>query len=431
MKNFINHPLPVVLAVCLILAGLMAGTGCSTETDSPTLTRTATVTSTVTTNPGRTSYDLVMDACVICHRMQTPGIVEQFSYSVMAAQGNTCFDCHGVEQGYPGAEEHNGFYRVVQPTPAICGSQDCHPIELEQYYQSRHSLPAYVAMRGTADLSAEHLAMYQSIPEGSFAPDKARNAIYVLEGPDVTPFTCEQCHNIGQPNIDGSVGKCQDCHLRHVFSLEQARKPETCNACHIGPDHPQWEIYQESGHGIAYATEGHYWNWDAPSDDITVADMPAPTCAICHQSAFGGVEASHDMGERLTWYLFSSISERRPDWQDNQQRMQSICGQCHNDNFITDFYTDADKLVEAVNAWVAESNDIIAPLKEQGLLTAAEFDEPIDFVYFDLWHHWGRTTKFGAWMNGADYSQWHGAYEVLRDLAELRSLTAEKLAKME
>jgi hypothetical protein len=42
------------------------------------------------------------------------------------------------------------------------------------------------------------------------------------------------------------VGQCQKCHLRHEFSLEQARKPETCNACHIGPDHPQWEIYQES-----------------------------------------------------------------------------------------------------------------------------------------------------------------------------------------
>ena len=82
---------------------------------------------------------------------------------------------------------------------------------------------------------------------------------------------------------------------------------------------------------------------------------------------------------------------------------------------------------EAVNAWVEESNEIIAPLQAAGLLTPEAFDEPIDFVYFDLWHHWGRTAKFGTWMQGADYVQWHGAYEVLRELAELRVLVDEKL----
>ena len=52
-----------------------------------------------------------------------------------------------------------------------------------------------------------------------------------------------------------------------------------------------------------------------------------------------------------------------------------------------------------------------------------------DFIYFDLWHHWGRTTKFGAWMQGPDYTQWHGAYEVLRELAELQKLAEEKMAE--
>ena len=49
------------------------------------------------------------------------------------------------------------------------------------------------------------------------------------------------------------------------------------------------------------------------------------TCATCHFSAFGSVDASHDTGERLTWYLFASKSERRPDWQANQVRMQRVC----------------------------------------------------------------------------------------------------------
>ena len=85
--------------------------------------------------------------------------------------------------------------------------------------------------------------------------------------------------------------------------------------------------------------------------------------------------------------------------------------------------------IHSRNVWVAESDEIVAPLKEQGLLTAEPFDEPIDFTYFDLWHHWGRTAKFGAWMQGPDYTQWHGAYEVLRELAELREVVAEKLEK--
>jgi hydroxylamine dehydrogenase len=109
--------------------------------------------------------------------------------------------------------------------------------------------------------------------------------------------------------------------------------------------------------------------------------------------------------------------------------MQNACRECHNENFIETFYADADAATEAVNAWVEESDEIVAPLKGQGLMTDAPFDEPIDFTYFELWHHWGRTAKFGVWMQGPDYTQWHGAYELLSDLAELREMVAEKLEK--
>jgi hypothetical protein len=235
------------------------------------------------------------------------------------------------------------------------------------------------------------------------------------------------CHNIGRPHADESVGQCQKCHLRHEFSLEQVRKPETCNQCHIGPDHPQWEIYQESPHGIAYMTGGYTWNWEAEPGTLTVEDFPAPTCATCHMSGFGASGTTHDVGDRLTWFLFAKISEHRPGWADNAVRMQAVCLECHNKNWIEAFYEDAEAATMAVNDWVEESNDIMAPVRENELLTSVPFDEPIDFVDFDLWHHWGRTTKFGSWMQGPDYTQWHGAYEVLRDLAELRTLATEKL----
>jgi hypothetical protein len=367
------------------------------------------------------------DECVTCHRNETPGIVEQYAYSSMAAGEVTCQDCHEVTGDYPGAVSHEGTYVLNSPTPRRC--EPCHKAEVAQFYQSRHALPAYVAYAGSQDLSPEHLSLYKSVVEGSFAPDKARNALYAMEGPEITRFACEGCHTVGIPHADGSAGQCQKCHLRHSFSLEQARKPETCNACHIGPDHPQWEIYQESPHGIAYMTMGHTWNWEAEPGTLTAADLPAATCATCHMSGFGAASTTHDVGDRLTWYLFPAISKRRPDWEANLERMQSVCAACHNENFVVDFYEAADKATLAVNDWVVESDEVVQPLKDSGLMTAQPFDQPIDFLYFDLWHHWGRTTKFGAWMQGPDYSQWHGAYELLKDLTELRAMTEEMLAE--
>jgi hypothetical protein len=343
----------------------------------------------------------------------------------MAAAKVTCKDCHEVKAGYPGSSEHEGSNILASPTAATC--QRCHQVEVAQFNQSRHGLPAYVAVAGSKDLPPDLMKAYQSIPEGLFAPDKSRNVIASLEGPDITKFACETCHNVGKPAQDGSVGQCQKCHLRHEFSLEQVRKPETCNACHIGPDHPQWEIYQESPHGIAYATGGDKWNWDSEPGTLTVKDMPAPTCSTCHFSGFGGAATTHDTGDRLTWYLFAPLSERRPAWQDNKVRMQSVCLQCHNREFVDTFYSDADKEVGAVNALVTQSNDVMKPLKDQNLITPQQFDEPIEFTNYEIWHHWGRTAKFGAWMQGPDYTQWHGAYEMVKNLVDLKDQAAQIL----
>jgi hypothetical protein len=288
-----------------------------------------------------------------------------------------------------------------------------------------------IGLQGLEEQHPDLQALYDSIPEAAPNPNEMRNALFALEGPAVTRFACEGCHNIGRPQPDGSVGECQQCHLRHEFTLEQARKPETCNACHIGPDHPQWEIYEESPHGIAYATSGYLWNWEADPGTLTVSDFPAPTCATCHFSGFGATGTTHDVGDRLTWYLFAPISERRPSFEDNRTRMQNVCRSCHSQPFIDDLYADADAGTEAINAWVVESNEIVQPLKDAGIMTAEPFDMEIDYVYFELWHHWGRTAKFGMWMQGPDYTQWHGAYEVLSDLTELRTMVEELLQQAE
>ncbi len=367
------------------------------------------------------------DECVVCHTDHTPGIVNQYGASQHFANNVSCADCHEVDEDYPGAVEHPDaeFYVLTSSSTAMC--ENCHLQQVQEFTLSRHALPAYVAYAGTDSLSEDHFEQWQSIPEGQGIDARARNSLHALEGPAVTQFACETCHNVGKPNPDQSIGDCTACHLRHEFSLEQARKPETCNACHIGPDHPQWEIYQESAHGIAYMTGGDEWNWDAEPGTLTTLDMPAPTCATCHMSGFGLSATTHDVGDRLTWFLAAPISTERPSAVENKVRMQNVCRTCHSSNFVDEFYDSADELVYAINDWVMLSDAMVQPLEDNNLMSPQPFDEPIDFTYFNLWHHWGRTAKFGAWMQGADYTQWHGAYEILHELAVLREEVDEKL----
>lgn len=368
------------------------------------------------------------DECVVCHTNHTPGIVNQYLASDHFTAATSCADCHLVEEGTGGSVLHpeEDFYVLPRSSAGMC--ETCHRTQVEQFNLSRHALPSYVAYAGSEGLTPEQLEAYAAIPEGGWDPEAsiARNAIHRLEGPEFTRFSCESCHDVGRPNLDGSVGDCTACHIRHEFSLEQARRPETCNNCHIGPDHPQWEIYVESSHGIAYSTMGDDWNWEAEDGTLTTADFPAPTCATCHFSGFGGAPTTHDVGDRLGWYLAAPITTERPNHAENRLRMQNVCRACHSDGFVEEFYVAADAATESVNTFVRFSQVVWGQLREAELVTAAPFDEPIDYVYYELWHHYGRTAKSGVWMQGADYAQWHGIYEIMQDCAELVEMANAK-----
>lgn len=376
---------------------------------------------------------LPADRCVTCHHRQTPAIVEQWAHSTHARRRTTCSDCHEVNENYPTAKAHYGFHISATVTPRTCGT--CHPSEALQFALSRHGLPAWTALVGYDTLAPEMQKQFNRITEIRPAPGggelptgfvgATRNALYDIEGPDITKMACQSCHSIGQPNPDGSFGNCNTCHLRHEFGIAQARKPETCNRCHIGPDHPQFEIYNESAHGVLYHTQGHEWNWTEVSGRLGVDDMPAATCQVCHMSGFGPQATTHDVGDRLSWFLFAEISDHRPHWRENRERMKTVCTECHSRPFVDGEYEKADALTEAINERVTEAKNIMESLLAERLITAAPFDHPIKFVAFDLWHHYGRTAKFGAWMQGPDYTQWHGIYPLLREMADLKEIAAD------
>jgi hypothetical protein len=193
----------------------------------------------------------------------------------------------------------------------------------------------------------------------------------------------------------------------------------------MGPDHSQIEIYHESKHGVLFNAQRSRMNLEADPKRLTVADMPVPTCATCHLSGLEGLKTTHDTSERLSYYLFAEVSDRRPNFIPAQVAMKETCRKCHTAASVDRYYQEAEAVVTATNATVREAKAIMDRLTAEGLLTKVPFDDPIKYLYFNMWHYDGRTAKHGAFMGGADFVQWHGAYELTSKLAELKSRAAE------
>jgi hypothetical protein len=207
-----------------------------------------------------------------------------------------------------------------------------------------------------------------------------------------------------------------------------ARLPSTCGQCHLGPDHSQLEIYTESKHGVMFAAQRGLLNLTAEPDHLTTHDMFVPTCATCHMSGLNGRGVTHDPSERLSYYLFAEVTKPRPNATQAQAKMKEICVQCHSSQLINRVYHDAEAVVSATNEKVQSARNIMDGLQQEGLISATNFSQPIQFSYFDLWHYYGRTAKHGAFMGGADFVQWHGNYPILQHLVEMRA-EADQLRK--
>ena len=358
--------------------------------------------------------------CAQCHRQETPAIVHQFERSEHSRANVTCLDCHQPGERQE-AYDHFNFRMARDVTSLNC--QSCHRTEYEQFARSRHALPAWAAVSGTSGMSPEQVALGERHHPG--AVDRPANALASLEGAAATETGCLGCHKIGRPNSDGSIGSCTECHSRHSTSIALAREPSTCGQCHMGPDHAQVEIYTESKHGALFAAQRASLNLSAEPKRLTTADMPVPTCATCHLSGLDGLKVTHDTTERLSYWLFAPVSERRPAYARARTEMQETCLRCHASSSVERFYEEAEAVVAATNERVREGEALMAGLRADGLLTAQPFDEPIDYLYFDFWHYFGRTAKHGAFMGGADFVQWHGNYGLLLTLTELKEMAGE------
>jgi len=355
--------------------------------------------------------------CAACHYQQQYSVVHEYEMSVHAQRGINCLDCHQPAE-HQEKQDHHGFVIAKHITPGNCRS--CHSGIYDEFLRSRHAAPAWTAVYGTKGLSTEQIAFANRYHPGYV--DRPPHPFTTLEGSAAMTSGCEQCHNVGKPNADGTIGNCTDCHTRHTSSVAIARLPRTCGQCHLGPDHSQIEIYEESRHGLLFEAQRDLLNLSAPSKQLTTRDMFVPTCATCHMSGINGLKVTHDPSERLSYWLADAISKRRPNYEAAQANMKEVCNQCHAKSLIERVYTNAENVVATTNQKVTAAKELVDALRHDGILTGKPFTNRIDFVYFDFWHYDGRTAKHGAFMGGADFVQWHGNYPMLSKMVELRAM---------
>jgi len=194
--------------------------------------------------------------------------------------------------------------------------RQCHPSQARQFWQSRHSIPAYAAMVGTEALSPEAKAAYDQIAEANrtaapqpgdpaigFSP---RNALFALEGP-VTEAACERCHNIGKEAPDGSRVRVLPAIAATSSAWSRCASPRHATAAHIGRDHPHWEILPrvQARHPIPDA--GRYLELDGRARPDDSPGLPGATCQLCHMGDFGSQPTTHDTGDRLSYFLLAAM----------------------------------------------------------------------------------------------------------------------------
>jgi len=419
--------------------------------------------------------------CIKCHGVENkkggpgndPGIVKHWEAGVHAVQGVGCMDCHGlpadasvediqnpryvvnttwdkktglkkvalvITNGRPVERPdiwtHEGAEIVTIVSPRTCAR--CHEKEAEQFHNSRHSSASQFV--GSIDNFL-----------GRF-----------VEGPAAAINGCQQCHGgvvrvaevlgenkppvyasdvwpntgMGRVNADGSWGSCGACHSRHEFSAEMARRPDNCGKCHMGPDHPQIEIFHESKHGIAYKKNERLMKMDLPGGEwVLGADYAqAPTCSSCHMGPVGphgnyaGLELTHEVGSRISWTLRPKVSTKPrgivaedgtvilKDPEGRRADMKQVCLTCHSNNWVNNFYVQFDQAINHYNNKYAKPLVTIYNfLKKEAIVDEIPMNEEMDYIFFEIWHHEGRRARHGASMMGPDFVQWHGFYELSRN----------------
>lgn len=386
--------------------------------------------------------------CVECHKKVTPNIVTDWEQSKHSKQNIDCAACHG--------DQHISAQDVAKaksPLPDTCAS--CHEKQVAQFKKGKH---AYA------------WAAQWAMPTAHWQP------MALMEGKK----GCGGCHKIGlktEEDIKGlkekgagfGLASCDACHTRHIFSVKEASQPQACQTCHMGIDHPQWEMFSSSKHGVRFLLKQ---NKTLPE---TVA---APTCQTCHlqdgdhenRTAWGFLAVRLPMPEDKQWAadrttILQGLGVLDPsgnptgrlavvksadvlrltqeDWQKERDKMIATCNQCHSVNFAKAELEKGDEMIRAADRLMAEGIRVVNELYKDGILVKPKkfmhayadlltfHDAPtvIEQKLFIMFLEHRMRTFQGTFHANPDYALWYGWSAMQRDLTEIKSLADDMREK--
>ena len=381
--------------------------------------------------------------CVECHTKVTPNVVNDWKLSEHAGLGIGCDSCHGGEHLTVADAA-----KAKLPTAETCGQ--CHADRLEQFKKGKHAL-AWAAMEAMPTIHYQPMAMTEGM-KGCGGCHKIG-----LKAP-------EQIAELAKSGVRFGNASCDSCHTRHTFSTEEAKAPQACKTCHMGFDHPQWEMYSSSKHGVREELKQMKIKSEASN---------SPTCQTCHmqegnhevRTAWGFLAVRLPMPEDKEWAadratLLQALGVLDPSgqptkllevvkaadvarldqasWQVERDKMVKTCNQCHSVNFAKEQLQHGDDMIKTADHLMAQAIREVAGLYQDGVLAkpanyAYAFPNLLTFhdaptvveqkLFVMFLEHRMRTFQ-GTFHASPDYALWYGWSEMQRDLTEIRELSA-------
>jgi len=393
-----------------------------------------------------------------------------------------CYECHSLNpERHQDNFEHFGYRINVVVSPPDCHT--CHAREAEEYTVSKkaHALDN-LQQNPLFQTLVEGITSVQIVEDGELvhlpASDTARNeTCYACHGtqvqvkglkevdagdeivpvPDLTNWPNQ---GVGRINPDGSSGSCTACHPRHSFSIEIARKPFTCAQCHLEPDVPAWNVYQESKHGNIFNSQQAAWNWDQVPWRVGT-DFRAPTCATCHNSLIATpdgdpvIARTHDFGSRL-WVRIFGLIYAHPQPQNGQtylienkdglplptafdgdlateflidemeqdmrrSDMRKLCQTCHSIDWAHKHFARLDSTIAETDRMTRTATQLLQSAWEQDLASPTNpFDESIEHRWVRQWIFYANSVRYASAMSGPDYAAFkNGWWQMSTNLRKL------------
>ena len=387
--------------------------------------------------------------CVKCHEKTSPGQVADWKASKHFKEDVSCSDCHGEKH-----KSEKDARLASLPDEHVCAQ--CHEEQFNQFSKGKHNF-------GWTALNA--------LPVTHVEPDE------LMEGGK----GCGGCHNMGiktgaQKKEQREKGyryqnnSCDECHTRHTFSKKEAQDPKACQQCHMGYDHPQWEMWSSSKHGT---------RWFAKESGKLPESASAPSCQECHmtegnhenRTAWGFLGVRLPLPEDKQWaadreVILKALGVLSPEtgkptqrldavkavdlvrsseesWQKEREKMIDTCKKCHAENYVRTQLEMGDAMMQKADRLLAQGIDEVAGLYKEGILVKPDnysFAYP-DFLYFmrtgggnlkqashieqvlfEMYMKHRMRTYQGVFHANPDYTYWYGWAMMTKDLTEIKDL---------